>query len=167
VSNSDQKEKIQNGFLITFDHRSRLKVLSMRDRGLVFTALFEHYQDGQINPEGECANLSEKAFLVLDAIVGQIDRYLKLGKIRSKAGQLGGAPKGNQNARKTSKFNQIQAKTSNKQAKTTPYVSFPDQTVPDQTVPDVANQNSGGFKGGISDAQKNAAIELLDNSMKN
>ena len=110
--NNPQKE--QDAILITFDHYNRVMFLNLKERGVILTALFEHYADGEINPDGDCKDMSRETWLVLDAIIGQVDRYLAIKKIKSKAGKLGGAPKGNQNASK-------QAKTSkNKQKQPEP-----------------------------------------------
>jgi len=89
---SEQKE--QDAILITFDHHNRILCLDMEERGVLLTAIYEHYAAGGIDPDGECKNMSRETYLVLDSMVGQVDRYLAVSKIRSKAGKLGGIASG-------------------------------------------------------------------------
>jgi len=105
INNADQQKrapKDQDAILIAFDHRERLLCLTIEQRGILITALYEHYCDGEIKPGGECKEVFEDPLLwvVLDGFVKQSDRYLKRSNIRSIAGKMGGAPKGNQNAKK-------------------------------------------------------------------
>lgn len=102
--------KQQNMIPITFDHYNRVMCLDLEERGVVITALFEHYADGAINPDGDCIDMSRETWLVLDAIIGQIDRYLAVSKIRSKAGKLGGIKSGE--SRRKAKAKQIEPKGS-------------------------------------------------------
>ena len=111
-----RKEKVQDAILITFDHRDRIFSLSLEERGVILTALYEHYMDGGINPDGDCCDMATNTWLVLDTIVGQVDRYLKTSKIRSIAGKLGGINSG-ASRRKAANSSKREANVKQKQAK--------------------------------------------------
>ena len=100
--------KEQDAILITFDHHNRILCLDVEERGVLLTALYEHYAAGGIDPDGECKDMSRETYLVLDAMIGQIDRYLAKSKIRSKAGKLGGIASGK--SRREAKAKQNEAK---------------------------------------------------------
>jgi len=95
---SQPTAKKRDAIPLSFDHYGRIMRLSLKERGVVMTALFEHFVTGQVNPAGDCANMNDKCWLVFDAMVGQVDRFTAISAARSEAGKKGGAPTGNKNA---------------------------------------------------------------------
>ena len=82
----------KKGFLLYYDYRKHLALLSDEDRGKLLMALLNYGERGDI-PE----NLGDMAFMAFSFITGQMDRdaqkYAETCRKRSEAGKQGGRPK--------------------------------------------------------------------------
>lgn len=102
----------KTGFIFMFDEWPLISQLSDAQIGKLMKAIVEYETTGNII---EMPKLVSMAFF---SIKGRLDRFDALRAKRSEAGKMGGAPKGNQNARKhdgtTSKQPQISENKQNK-----------------------------------------------------
>lgn len=91
----------KNSFILYADYWQHLQLLSMEERGELITAIF-HYIESGVLPDFPGGLMMAFSF-----IRAQIDRdqekWEEVKHARSEAGKLGGAPTGNQNARKQPK----------------------------------------------------------------
>lgn len=82
----------KKGFLLYYDYRKHLALLSDEDRGKLLTALLNYGEHGDI-PE----DLGDMAYMAFSFITGQMDRdaekYADTCRKRSEAGKQGGRPK--------------------------------------------------------------------------
>lgn len=89
---------MKNSFVLYNEYSEQLSLLNMEQRGILFTAIF-NYQNNQPLPEMD--GMIKMAF---SFIKNQLDRdkekYDETCRKRAEAGRLGGAPKGNSNAKK-------------------------------------------------------------------
>lgn len=103
---------MKNSFVLYTDYFEHFSLLSLEQQGLLINAIFK-YQLGEELPEMDMG--LKMAFSFIKA---QLDRdnekYENTCEERRKAGEKGGAPKGNQNARKHKQTNQANG-CSNKQ----------------------------------------------------
>lgn len=81
---------------IFYDNEDALRLLSDADRGALLLALLDYAKNKKM-PE----NLSAAAKMAFMLMSGAQDRYAKYYAANSENGKKGGAPKGNQNAKKT------------------------------------------------------------------
>lgn len=96
-------------FPIYFDSEDALRVLSDEERGQLLLALLDHSLGRDVQELPPAARI---AFLLMSS---GVDRHAKRYAANVANGQKGGAPEGNQNARKTTENNPNQAKASEKQ----------------------------------------------------
>ena len=82
----------KKGFLLYYDYRKHLALLSDEDRGKLLMALLNYGERGDM-PE----DLGDMAFMAFSFITGQMDRdaekYAETCRKRSEAGKQGGRPK--------------------------------------------------------------------------
>ncbi len=82
----------KKGFLLYYDYRKHLALLSDEDRGKLLMALLNYGERGDV-PE----DLGDMAFMAFSFITGQMDRdaekYAETCRKRSEAGKQGGRPK--------------------------------------------------------------------------
>lgn len=101
----------KKGFLLYYDYRKHLALLSDEDRGKLLMALLNYGERGDI-PE----DLGDMAFMAFSFITGQMDRdaqkYAETCRKRSEAGKQGGRPKketrDQDKAKKTNAFSEKQ-----------------------------------------------------------
>ena len=104
-------------FCIYMDWEEQLSELTDEERGQIFSAIFEYKRTGVV------PKLPRILSLVFSFIRQQLDRdaekYEQKVLNRSEAGKKGGAPKGNNNAKKSENESKKTNKTDSKQAKQT------------------------------------------------
>lgn len=93
------KDTFLKYFYIYFDTFQHIERLSFEERGKLFTALYKFAETGEV---AELENpATEMAFSFMSAqIKRDRENYYEKAERQSRIGKLGGAPKGNQNARK-------------------------------------------------------------------
>jgi uncharacterized phage protein (TIGR02220 family) len=97
--------------VLYFDRLQAFDFLSITEKGELFDAIIRYARDNELIEFQ--SRVVQTCFLSLKpAIDKHMEKYEDICQARSDAGKMGGAPKGNQNASKTSKNNQKQAKTS-------------------------------------------------------
>lgn len=100
---------MKDSFVLYTKYMKQISKLNMAQRGVLFTALF-CYQSEEALPEMD--ELTDMVFsFICDRIDEDNERYKKTCEARKAAGELGGAPKGNKNAKKTTETSK-QAKQS-------------------------------------------------------
>jgi DnaD/phage-associated family protein len=108
-------KKVKDSFIIFYEWEDSLRNLSDEQMGQVFRALFAYEKRGEVYDGDDPAVEIAMNFLRF-SLDRNREKYEEICKKRSLAGQKGGAPAGNQNARKlsqtskTSKNNQNQTK---------------------------------------------------------
>ena len=126
----------KKSFILYLDRKKEISLLSNEQCGILFKAIFEYADTGNI-PEIE--DLAVK--IMLSFIITQIDENAKKWEEskarRSEAGKKGGAPKGNKNASK----NQKQAKTNKDNQKQAKQAVTDTDTVTDTVTDIIINNN--------------------------
>ena len=115
-------DKIQ---IVHQDVRESLSRMPFETVGRLLMALIAYANDEDYT---EIIKDDPAAYIYYPTLQGHIDRMEESRVKQSVKGQLGGAPKGNQNARKTSKNNLKQPKTSKNNLKQTPNLTIPNHT---------------------------------------
>lgn len=115
-------DKIQ---IVHQDVRESLSRMPFETVGRLLMALIAYANDEDYT---EIIKDDPAAYIYFPTLQGHIDRMEESRVKQSVKGQLGGAPKGNQNARKTSKNNLKQPKTSKNNLKQTPNLTIPNHT---------------------------------------
>ena len=110
MKNPDKKDS----FILHTSQYDSISKLSLEDRGLFITAIYQYASTGQYD---ELPPLVDMAFsFVRQRIDEDNDHYQKVCEKRAAAGRKGGAPKGNKNA---SKSDSVAEENNQKQPKTT------------------------------------------------
>lgn len=115
-------DKIQ---IVHQDVRESLSRMPFETVGRLLMAIIAYANDEDYT---EIIKDDPAAYMYYPTLQGHIDRMEEARVKQSVKGQLGGAPKGNQNARKTSKNNLKQPKTSKNNLKQTPNLTLPNHT---------------------------------------
>lgn len=116
-------------FPVYFDSEPALRALSDEERGRLIIALLDHAQGREVP---ELSPAARVAFLLL---ASGIDRHAKRYAANVANGRKGGAPRGNQNASKTTENNPNQSKTSEEQPTRTKDVKTKDEKTKDKDNP--------------------------------
>lgn len=101
-----------HGIILHEEYRDRMWKLSDEDLGKLVKNMFRIDAGEEPEPFG-----NEYLDFFSETVCGRVGRDIALSETKSRVGKLGGAPKGNQNAKKQAENNQ---KTTKKQPKTTP-----------------------------------------------
>lgn len=100
---------MNHGIILHEEYRERMKKLSSENLGKLVKNMFRIDDGEEVERFGD-----EYLDLLNETVCGRLDREIKLYDKKSKAGQMGGAPVGNQNASKNQPKNNH--KSSKKQA---------------------------------------------------
>ena len=100
----------KDSFIFHLENAEDLEDLTLEEQGLIFAALIRYTQTGE-EPEFEDRALRTAWRPIFRRLKADAEYYAEQCERNAVNGSKGGAPKGNQNARKTTENNRKQPKT--------------------------------------------------------